>query len=98
MDTNGVIRWKGTDDEVSLFGANYTTPFAYAYRAHKRLGLLLKKAIDMDVAQMVDSCSREVTGRRAGRMRNGERGDCFLSSLKPEIPNGDYREQKFVVQ
>ncbi len=52
VDTNGVLRWKGTNDEVSLFGVNYTTPFAYSYRAHKRLGLSLKKAIDLDVAQM----------------------------------------------
>lgn len=52
VDTNGVLRWKGTDDEVSLFGVNYTTPFAYSYRAHKRLGLSLKKAIDLDVAHL----------------------------------------------
>lgn len=52
VDGDGVLRWNGSNQEVSLFGVNYTTPFAYSYRAHKRLGLSLKKAIDLDVAQM----------------------------------------------
>jgi hypothetical protein len=52
VDQEGVLRWKDTNGEVSLFGVNYTTPFAYSYRAHKRLGLSLKKAIDLDVAQL----------------------------------------------
>jgi hypothetical protein len=52
VDSTGVLRWKGTEVEVSLFGVNYTTPFAYSYRAHKRLGISLKKAIDLDVAHM----------------------------------------------
>jgi hypothetical protein len=52
VDEQGVMRWKGAGTEVSLFGVNYTTPFAYAYRAHKRLGLSLKQAIDLDVAHM----------------------------------------------
>ncbi len=51
VDTDGILRWNGSNNEVSLFGVNYTTPFAYAYRAHKRLGLSLKHAIDLDVAQ-----------------------------------------------
>jgi len=53
VDDKGVLRWEGTEEEVSLFGVNYTTPFAYSYRAHKRLGIPLKRAIDLDVAQMV---------------------------------------------
>jgi hypothetical protein len=52
VDEHGVLRWRTSGDEVALFGVNYTTPFAYAYRAHQRLGLSLKKAIDMDVAHM----------------------------------------------
>lgn len=52
VDGNGVLRWKASHTEVSLFGVNYTAPFAYAYRAHKRLGLSIKKAIDLDVDQM----------------------------------------------
>jgi hypothetical protein len=53
VDDNGILRWKGSNEEVRLFGVNYTTPFAYSYRAQKKLGLSLKKAIDLDVAQMV---------------------------------------------
>jgi hypothetical protein len=52
VDTSGVLRWNGSDEEVRLFGVNYTIPFAYSYRAHKRLGLSIKKAIDLDVAQL----------------------------------------------
>ncbi|HLP16103.1 MAG TPA: cellulase family glycosylhydrolase [Bacteroidota bacterium] len=52
VDSLGVMRWIESCDEVSLFGVNYTVPFAYAYRAHQRLGLPIKKAIDLDVAQM----------------------------------------------
>lgn len=53
VDKNGILRWEGSNKEVSLFGVNYTTPFAYSYRAQKKLGLNLKQAIDLDVAQMV---------------------------------------------
>ncbi len=53
VDANGILRWEGSNAEVSLFGVNYTTPFAYSYRAQKKMGLNLKKAIDLDVAQMV---------------------------------------------
>lgn len=53
VDSAGVMRWKHSHDEVKLFGVNYTTPFAYAYRAQKKLGLSLKQSIDLDVAQMV---------------------------------------------
>jgi hypothetical protein len=31
------------NSEASFFGVNYTTPFAYAYRAHKALMLIWKK-------------------------------------------------------
>ena len=51
VDVEGVMRWKGTDEEVGLFGVNYTVPFAYSYRALKRLHLDPKKAIDIDIAQ-----------------------------------------------
>jgi hypothetical protein len=52
VDSDGVMRWNNSNKEVSLFGVNYTTPFAYSYRAHKKMGLDLRKAIDLDVAQM----------------------------------------------
>lgn len=53
VDSTGVMRWRNSNVEVKLFGVNYTTPFAYAYRAQKKMGLNLKQAIDLDVAQMV---------------------------------------------
>ena len=52
VDTAGTMKWRSSKNEVSLFGVNYTVPFAYAYRAHKRLGLPHKNAIDLDVEQM----------------------------------------------
>ena len=49
VDRSGVLRWTGTQKEVSLFGVNYTLPFAHAFRAHGYLGVDYKKAIDADV-------------------------------------------------
>lgn len=42
-------RWSDTHREASFFGANYTTPFAHAYRALGYLGVDRKAAIDKDV-------------------------------------------------
>src|SRR5579871_4345016 len=52
VDKNGVLRWQQTQQEAAFFGVNYTTPFAYAYRAHKALGVDLEKAIQQDVYHM----------------------------------------------
>jgi len=49
VDKEGVLRWKNDNSEASFFGVNYTTPFAYAYRAHKALNVDLEKAIQQDV-------------------------------------------------
>lgn len=49
IDKNGVMRWSGTHEEASFFGANYTLPFAHAYRALGYLGKDRKAAIDKDV-------------------------------------------------
>jgi len=49
VDEDGVMRWSESSAEVALFGVNYTTPFAHAFRAHKRLGVALEEAIDADV-------------------------------------------------
>ena len=49
VDKKGVLRWKKTKAEAAFFGVNYTTPFAYAYRAHKALNVDLEKAIRHDV-------------------------------------------------
>ncbi len=52
VDEHGVMRWTATGKEVALFGVNYTTPFAYAYRAHGYLGVDRKQAIDADVTHL----------------------------------------------
>lgn len=49
IDTKGVIRLEKDDSEASFFGVNYTVPFAYGYRSHKKLGVDPEKAIDADV-------------------------------------------------
>ena len=53
MDDNGIMRWTGTGDEVALFGVNYSTPFAHAYRAHGYLGVDRKRAIDSDSESVI---------------------------------------------
>lgn len=52
VDEHGVMRWTNTGDEVALFGVNYSTPFAHAYRAHGYLGVDRKRAIDADVLHL----------------------------------------------
>ncbi len=43
LTKQGVLRWTKDKTEASFFGVNYTVPFAYSYRAHKALGVDLKK-------------------------------------------------------
>lgn len=52
VDTGGVMRWTKDDKEASFFGVNYTTPFAFAYRAHKALYINHEQAIKQDVYHM----------------------------------------------
>lgn len=49
VDNLGVMRRSDTKAEVSYYGANYTTPFAHAYRALGYLSVDHKEAIDRDV-------------------------------------------------
>ncbi|HET9506255.1 MAG TPA: membrane or secreted protein [Hymenobacter sp.] len=49
VDAKGVLRWQKTKQEVSLFGVNYTAPFAYSYRALLKQGIKPEDAIDQDV-------------------------------------------------
>ncbi|SEN21742.1 hypothetical protein SAMN05216436_11339 [bacterium A37T11] len=49
VDDMGVMRWTTNNQEAAFFGINYTAPFAYAYRAMKRSGIDVTKAIDQDV-------------------------------------------------
>ncbi len=92
FDSSGVMRWKGNNEEVVLFGVNYTVPFAYSYRAHKKLNLSLKQAIDLDVTHMarlglnafrVHVWDREISDRVGNLLENEhlELLDYLLSKL-----------------
>jgi hypothetical protein len=52
VDKKGILRYTKDNKEAAFFGVNYTTPFAYAYRAHKALNVDIEKAIRQDVYQM----------------------------------------------
>jgi len=52
IDAKGVIRLQQNGKEASFFGVNYTLPFAYGYRSHKKRTIDIEKAIDMDVYHM----------------------------------------------
>jgi hypothetical protein len=49
IDNKGILRLTADGKEASFFGVNYTVPFAYGYRSHKKLNIDLEKAIDRDV-------------------------------------------------
>ncbi|HZV70625.1 MAG TPA: cellulase family glycosylhydrolase [Saprospiraceae bacterium] len=51
ITADGIMHWSKDSSEVTGFGENYTVPFAYGYRAAKRMGVDLKAAIDQDVYQ-----------------------------------------------
>ena len=50
IDNAGVMRWRDTRQEVTLFGANYVLPTASDYRAAGYVGGDRKKMIDEDMA------------------------------------------------
>ncbi len=49
VDSEGVMRRSDNNAEVSYYGTNYTTPFAYSYRALGYEGKNRKAAIDRDI-------------------------------------------------
>ena len=49
VDKDGLWRWNNSNEQISLFGVNYTVPFAHSYRAHKQLGIDPKESINRDV-------------------------------------------------
>ena len=79
VDAQGVLRWTDTGDEVALFGVNYSTPFAHAFRAHGYLGVDRKEAIDADVlhlarlgldAYRIHVWDRQVSDREGNLLQN----------------------------
>ena len=49
VDSQGVLRWQDTGDEVALFGVNYYTPFWHNYPDLQEIGASHKQVIDQDV-------------------------------------------------
>ena len=52
VDESGVMRWRGSGEEVALFGVNHYAPFALDYRLIRERGFDHKKVIREDVAQL----------------------------------------------
>jgi len=52
VDQQGVLRWRGSNDEVALLGVNYYTPFTVDYEAIRKLGGDHRRAILDDVAHL----------------------------------------------
>ena len=50
LDSEGVMRWRATQQEVRLFGANYCAFASGDYRLAKRVGADMHKMIDADMA------------------------------------------------
>jgi hypothetical protein len=79
VDDHGVLRWTATGREVALFGVNYSTPFAHAWRAHGYLGVDRKQAMDADAlhfarlgldAYRIHVWDREVSDRQGNLVAN----------------------------
>ena len=51
VDKEGRIRWTSNNEEAYFFGVNYSTPFAFSYRALKNKGISHKEIIDLDVQE-----------------------------------------------
>jgi hypothetical protein len=51
VDSSGRMRWTANHEESFFFGVNYSTPFAFSYRALKNKGISHKEVIDLDVQQ-----------------------------------------------
>lgn len=85
---NGVLKWASGEqkgEELALFGVNYSSPFAYSYRAISKLGIDHKHAIDMDVdhisrlgldAYRIHLWDRELTDK-AGNLQNNHHLELF---------------------
>lgn len=93
VDPQGVWRWSDSQAEVALFGVNYTTPFAHAFRAHRRLGVDWRQAIEADVyhfarlgfdAYRVHVWDREISDAEGNLLVNEhvEALDYLLAQLK----------------
>ncbi len=79
VDAHGAMRWSDSEKEPALFGVNYTTPFAFAYRGHGYVGADRKRSIDVDVTHLarlgldafrIHVWDREITDRNGNLLQN----------------------------
>lgn len=89
---DGVLQWQN-GEEVTLFGVNYSAPFAYGYRALTRIDADIRQAIDMDVehiarlgldAYRIHLWDKELTDSEGNLLQNAhlELFDYLLLKLK----------------
>jgi len=52
VDESGVLRWQASDNEVALFGVNYTAMFAFGFRALGYLGVSREQTITHDLVHL----------------------------------------------
>ena len=52
VDAQGVLRWKGDNTELALFGVNYYPPFWHNYPDIKAVGADHKTVIDQDIVHL----------------------------------------------
>ncbi|QQS36994.1 MAG: cellulase family glycosylhydrolase [Ignavibacteriales bacterium] len=79
VDSQGRMKWSSGNEEAFFFGVNYSTPFAFSYRAIKNKNLSHKEIIDMDVQQFkrlgmnayrIHVWDREVSDREGNLLNN----------------------------
>ncbi len=79
VDDEGVMRWSDSDEEVALFGVNYSIPFAHGYRAINYVDADHEETIDQDVyhfarmgldAYRIHVWDIEISDRRGNLLEN----------------------------
>ena len=109
IDRQGVLRYTAGNKEAAFYGVNYTTPFAYAYRAHKALGADIEKAIQQDVyhfarlgfdAFRVHVWDTEISDTAGNLLDNDHLRlfDFLLAELKKKKYQNDHYADRFLGQ
>ncbi|OGU74235.1 MAG: hypothetical protein A2V93_08035 [Ignavibacteria bacterium RBG_16_34_14] len=79
VDSSGRMRWTINKEEAYFFGVNYSTPFAFSYRALKDKSISHKEIIDLDIQQFnrlglnayrIHVWDREVSDREGNLIEN----------------------------
>lgn len=98
VDSLGRMKWSSNNEDAFFFGVNYSTPFAFSYRAIKNKGLSHKEIIDMDVQQFkrlglnayrIHVWDREVSDK-SGNLLNNEHIELLDYLINKLIENDIY--------